>query len=234
MWWWMFSTKKLIIIHWVPKENDPTYKVPAWIQNSIEDRLLKNRESIPADHIVALVCHKPDKRTKWRKYFEKNSEKKQFDPLKANQIAPIIREKLWSLITWPQAALIAQLVGTNVWNVIHECEKLSLYASYHEVSSLTDKQINDVVYHQWEVNAFALLDNLFTDKEKSIAFISKLQAAQQDIFQTTWMLYRWLKIIIQITDCLENRSCHQDMTSACRVILGQPQTSDLWNLVSLI
>lgn len=203
MWWGMFSEKKLILIHWVPKENDPAYKIPAWIQNSVEEWLIKSRDSIPQDHIVALVCHKPDKRTKWWKFFEKNAEKKQFDPLKPNQIASKVSSLLWPLVKAPQASLIAQLVWTNMRNIVHECEKLSLYASYHQLSSLTDEVIKDIVYHQGDVNAFGLLDTLFTDKSKAIQTITDLQQSQQDIFQTTWMLYRGLKIIIQITDCLK-------------------------------
>ncbi len=203
MWWSMFTQKKLIIIHWVPKENDPAYKIPVWIQNTVEERLIKNRENIPQDHIIALVCHKPDKRTRWWKFFEKNSEKKLFNPIKWAQVSSLVKTQLWWLISSQQAWLIAELVWNNVRNIIHECEKLWLYASFHWLTSLTDKHINDVVYHQWEVNAFALLDTLFTDKEKTINFIAKMQANQPDIFQTTWMLYWGLKIIIQITDCLK-------------------------------
>lgn len=203
LWWGMFSAKKLVIIHWVPKENDTAYKIPTATQNSVEDRIIKNWETVDPEAIIVLVCHKPDKRTKWWKFFEKHSEVRKFDPLKPQQCKKKVASTLWSLINAEQSGMIVDLVWTNVRNLIHECEKLQFYAAYNNLQTVTNEQIASVVYHQWDTNAFALLDTLFTDKTQSLTILEKLQTAQQDIFQTTWMLYRWLKIVIQIIDCLK-------------------------------
>lgn len=203
MWWWMFVQKKLILIHWVPKKNDPTYKIPAWTQTAIETWLMWVWEQIPADHVVVLVCHKPDKRTKWWKYFEKNTTVKSFTPLKEKGATTLIQKQLWTLITASNAAHMVTLTGTSVRTIMHETEKLRLYASYHSISSLTKEHIDMVVFHQGEANAFGVLDTLLTDKTQCLTLLSELQQQQQDIFQTTWMLYWGLKIIIQMTDCLK-------------------------------
>lgn len=90
----MFVQKKLIIVHGVPKENDPAYKISASVQKSVEERLMSVWETIPADHVMVLVCHKPDKRTKGRKFFEKNTTVKSFAPLSDNKAGKRIESEL--------------------------------------------------------------------------------------------------------------------------------------------
>lgn len=197
----MFVQKKLVLIHGIPKENDPAYKVSASIQNKVEERLMAVWERLPADHVVVLVCHKPDKRTKWWKFFEKNSTVKEFIPLKPNGAEKLIQQQLGSLISSDNAAHMVSLTGTSTWTIMNETKKLRLYATYHNLNSLTKEHIDSVVFHQWETNAFAVLDTLLTDKNTCLWLLTDLQKQQQDIFQTTGMLYRWLKIIIQIIDC---------------------------------
>lgn len=201
MWGWMFSEKKLIIIHWVPKENDPTYKIPASTQQSVESWLTTNRDKIPGDHFVILVCHKPDKRTTWRKFFEKNAEIKKFEPLHEKAAIWFVLHALWKGFSENQASFIVWLIWTSKWNLVHEIEKIKSYMHFHWLTSISDEHIDQIVYHQGWSNAFELLDTLFSDKKKSLTLITTIQSQQQDIFLFTWMLYRWLKIMIQMVDC---------------------------------
>lgn len=161
----MFVQKKLIIIHGVPKENNPAYKVPASTQKKVEERLMDVWEQVPADHVVVLVCHKPDKRTKGRKFFEKSSTVKSFTPLKPKGAEKLIQQQLGTLISSELSAHMVSLTGTSTRTIMNETEKLRLYATYHNLNTLTKDQIDSVVFHQGETNAFAVLDTLLIDKK---------------------------------------------------------------------
>jgi len=60
----MFTTKKLIIISGIPKDNTPSNKASAKSSERLETALMKQWETIPEDSIVILLSYKPDKRTR--------------------------------------------------------------------------------------------------------------------------------------------------------------------------
>lgn len=87
-----------------------------------------------------------------------------------------------------------------MFNLANECEKLQLYASYHQLNHITDHHIQDIVYNQSQIDSFSILDNLFTDKKKALELITQAQQQNQDMFQFLGMLYRGLKLVIQMVD----------------------------------
>lgn len=203
LWWGMFATKKLIILRGIPKDSLYPYSSTAWL-SKVEDALISHRDQIPEDHVVILTCAKPDKRTKGWKFFQQHADLKEFKALKEKDLRDLVHKQLSNLISIDQASYIVQLVWLSTWNIMHECEKLTLYADYNWIERLTNKQIENVVYHQWEINAFGVLETLFTDKETTIKQIEQLKAQWQDIFQMLWMLYRGLKLLLQMIDCFEH------------------------------
>lgn len=88
------------------------------------------------------------------------------------------------------ANLIVSLVGNNLFNLANECEKLQIYAQYHHLQKLNAEHIQDIVYAQAEIDSFKILDNLFTNKKKTLELINDYQAQNTDIFQFLGMLYR--------------------------------------------
>lgn len=203
--WWMFATKKLIIIYGIPRDNLPINKALASTINPIEEALIDKRDQIPAESIVILVSYKPDKRTKSYKFFSKHAEIKTFTPLKGIQLTQFVSQQLGELIDHKQAGLIVSLVGNNLFNLTHECEKLELYAVYHQLKKLDADHIAQVVYAQAEIDSFKILDNLFTNKQKTLELITQYQEQNTDMFQFLWMLYRGLKMVIQIVDLHEQK-----------------------------
>lgn len=198
--WWMFSTKKLVIVYGIPKDGNSSNKTSAAKANPVEEYLLEHREQIPLDTILILVSYKPDKRTKAYKFFSKNAEVKAYAPLNAQQCEWFVKHKLGELISPSQTGLIVSSVGENLFNLANEAEKLIAYAAYNKISSYTDEQIHAIVYSQSEIDSFKILDNIFTNKEKALSLITQAQHQQQDTFQFLGMLYRGLKLVIQMVD----------------------------------
>jgi DNA polymerase III delta subunit len=199
----MFSTKKLVVIYGIPKDSTPSNKTSASISWPIETYLIEHRATIPADTIVILVSYKPDKRTKTYKFFSKNAQVKTYEPLKDKQLIWFIQHKLWNLIGTTEAEMIVSLVWWHLFNIANECEKLKMYADYHWLQKITNSHIHDIVFHQWEIDSFQILDNLFSNKEKALQLIEQAQQQHQDTFQFLWMLYRGLKLVIQMIDLHE-------------------------------
>lgn len=196
----MFATKKLIIIYGVPKDNYTPNKALASKISPIEEMLINKWEKIPAESVIILISYKPDKRTKAYKFFSKNAEVKTFTPLKWPQLSQFVQQQLWPLIDTSKANLIVSLVGNNLFNLAHECEKLQMYVQYHQLEKLDEKQIQEIVYAQAEIDSFKILDNLFTNKEKTLELITHYQEQNTDIFQFLGMLYRWLKMVLQMVN----------------------------------
>ncbi len=196
----MFTTKKLIIISWIPKDNTPSNKASAKSSERLEAALMKNWETLPEDSVVVLVSYKPDKRTKGYKFFANNSDVKEFKPLKEIELINFVKQRLGELVTSDIATLLVATVGTSLFHIANECDKLQIYAEYHKLKKLTPKDIESIVYAQSEINSFSILDNFFTNKKKTLELITKAQSQNQDMFQFLGMLYRWLKLVIQLVD----------------------------------
>ncbi len=200
---WFFSEKKCVFLHWIPKESSPTFPISTVVQQSVEWRLIDHLSKHRLDDMttLVLVCNKPDKRTKARKFFSAEAQLKEFKPPKAPQCAQFIKSKLKDIISTDQARYIVELVWNNLWNLHNETEKLSLYAAYHNLTTVTNQQIQDIVFHQWSINAFGLLDTIFTDPAASLKTIDQIKQQTSDIFQIHWMINRWMRITLQMIDC---------------------------------
>lgn len=200
----MFSAKKLIIIHNVPKDTDESRKTAAAQQTAVEEIVTKNRTHIPEDHVVILVCYKPDKRTKGRKFFEQNAEVKSFSAYNEKQRDEFAATQLWTLLSSWQRQFFLQLVWNNLRNIVHEAQKLTTYALFHKRTQLTDEEVRLIVFAQGEINGFIILDTLFTNPKATIEYLTNLQQQGEDMFQILGMLYRGTKLVLQIIDCYEH------------------------------
>ena len=198
--WWMFGQKTLCIIHGVPKDLDPTYWIPVWTQQWLQDRLMNNRDSLDNETCILLfVCRKPDKRTKGRKFFESRCTVKSFSTPSAKSTQAFLTERVWSLLSPDQLASLADRVQWDLRSAHHSAEKITAYAHFNTLSSLSDEQVQSILTWSKAADPFALIDALLTDKDRAYSLIDTLRTDWANEFQTLWMLYRWLKIIIQTT-----------------------------------
>jgi DNA polymerase III delta subunit len=114
-----------------------------------------------------------------------------------------VQQQLWSILTAAQQAELVTSCGDDLGHLSHECNKLHHYATYHQLTKFTEEQLNQVVWWKVSSNNFSLLDHLYTDWKKSISLITKAQQAGEDTFQFLGMLYRWVKITINIINLTE-------------------------------
>ena len=203
-----FATKSLVILKGVPTDKVATNKLKAEQVNTITEFLQKNRDTIWDDKVLILVSYTPDKRTKAYKFFSKHATLKTFSPPKESWCVSMIQQQLWSLITYPQAKLIQQYVGTDERNLLHECQKLTALAQHRSLTSLDDDTILDIITPHAITNNFALLDarlkNSGDDTSKTLKLIDDVHAQRWTSTEwpimTMWMLYRWFKGMLSVLD----------------------------------
>jgi DNA polymerase III delta subunit len=196
--WGMFASKKLVIIRGIPLDSTPHNKAKtADIERclSLLEAFLATNDS---ETIVVCISYKPDKRTKPYKRFVSNAQLKEFPLLDEKQQVAYVQQQLGTLLTSGQQAELVTSCGDDLGHLSHECDKLRHYAAYHQLSSFTDAQLDRIVRWSISSNNFTLLDHLYTDTKKSIWLITTAQQAGEDSFKFLGMLYRGLKITINI------------------------------------
>lgn len=196
-WGGMFSDKRLIVIRWIPKDTHPDNKPKSAAAEKVESFFIDSLDRIPEEHVVVLVSYKPDRRTKSRKYFSEHTEVKTFAPLSEKELTKYIWEYLtmkWGLHI--DISYFLAKTGENLMHIIHECDKLIRYAQYNKLTQLSNEQLDLLVVCQTEVEAFGLLDTLFTDTKRTLQTLTEMEDQNEDSFKTLWLLYRWLKLVL--------------------------------------
>lgn len=197
--WWLFVTRKLLFIWWLPKDTDSDNKINESKYKIIEDKILEKFEQIPDDVVVVFVSFTPDKRTKAYKFISINSNLKVFDKLSEKDQRKFAKDILWDLISDTDLDYFFTKIWSNVFSINNESIKLKIYAEYNKIK-VSKQVIDDVVFNQSDVNTFDILDKMFFDKKATISLIEWVQKNWWDNFQFLWMLYWWLKAVIQIMD----------------------------------
>lgn len=197
----LFVTKKMIVVYGVPSDGESSNKISGDAGLAFGEELIAKQGQISADTLLILISYKPDKRTKFYKYLETNATVKLFEPLKPIGLKNFVREHT-SWLTWTEDVLEYFLakVGSDLYHILHECEKLVLFCQLHGEKTVTFSTIDRINFGFVESNSFAFFDLLFTDKKKCLEVI---QAAQDEwvhwnLFAGT--LYWWLKLWIFVLD----------------------------------
>lgn len=201
LWWGFFSQKSLVIVYWIPK--DWYYGNESYQNDSIEHFLIKHFDELPNDNILILVSFKPDKRTKWYKFFSKQANLKTFSPLDTPALLNLIKEKTEGKIKTWDIKHILESVWENASNLTQECSKLVSYAQYHKKDVLTQEDIDNIIVTHTQSDNFKVIDWLVSDPKKALEYIEKAQEQHTNIFELMWMMFRWLKLLIWITHQLE-------------------------------
>lgn len=201
--WWFFATKKLIIIHGIPKDSISSYTLPASVSNKLSPWLQKHREQIPDEHVVVLVSRKPDKRTSDFKLFSKLCETKEFKLQTTIQRLAYAKHALWSLLTPEQYEFVVHSAWPTMGVLQFDLQKIQLTMERNDSKTITDEILSLLVSNNGDDNAFALLDLIVKDPTQAIAYLDLLQDQWGDPFQTLGMLYWWVKILIGMIDSWE-------------------------------
>lgn len=173
----MFVTQKLIIIKHIPI--DAFQKIPVKQVEIFTDSFIKNQTHIPSDVIIVFISYKPDKRTKFYKFIEKNAtEHKEFPLKKPNDAAykTFVKQQTPSL-QWDAETIEYMLahVGSDFYRLESELSKLSLRAEIHSITTIKKDHIDMVVYGAGTLGAYELFDYIFVQKNSSLKIIDKMR-----------------------------------------------------------
>lgn len=200
--WWLFVSKKLIIIFGIPKDTDSENKINEAKYTEFENKFMNSVENLSEDVILCFVSFTPDKRLKLYKFLAENVSIKTYDKLKEAELKLFIKQKLGDLI-WPdELQYFIELVWDDLFFVSNEINKLFFYCK-EKNTKITKKVIDQIVYPKAIVNSFAILDSMFFDKKKTLDLLQTIQDTWWDHFQFLGMLYWWLRAVIQIIDLAE-------------------------------
>ena len=198
----LFVTKKMIIIQGIPYEG--TMKPSAEQQVQIEkfaDDLMAKEGKIPDDSMLVFVSSKPDKRLRLYKFLERNATVKSFDQYKDSQLKDFVISQLPGLYIPNEVVEYMLLkVGADLYRLRFECEKLKVRCEVKKMSKVDQVMVDKVTFWQVEINAFTLLDALFTDRKNAIQIIDKIQDDGEDWNAFAGMLYWSLKLSIFVVD----------------------------------
>lgn len=200
-WWGLFTTKKLIIVSWIPTDTTTDNKISLEKSESFILDFIKKEGKIPEESLLVFVSYKPDKRAKLSKFLEANTEVKVFWRMRAPQLKKYIGEELSPYTITPEAMEKFLLkVGDDMYRVINEIEKLKWRCGEKHIQKVDEAMIDLVTFWFTETNAFWFLEHLFSNPKKAIAVIDWLYEWWANWNEAAWPIYRWLKQSILVED----------------------------------
>ncbi len=198
----LFVTKKMVILSGIPYEwtAKPTKELQDQVEKFMDDLIAKEGK-IPEETLLVFVSNKPDKRTRFYKFLERNAVVKEFKQYKEHELKDFVISQLPGIyIPSEVVEYLLIKVWTDLYRLRFECEKLKIRCEEKKVTQITQALVDKIVFGQVETNAFTLLDNLLSNKEKSITIIDKIQEDGEDWNVFAGMLYWSLKLSLFLVD----------------------------------
>ena len=198
----LFTTKKLILVNGLPL--DATTKL--WEDKAEQlqtfiDGFIKAEGKVPEDSLLVFISSTPDKRLRLYKFLEKNASVKGFTQLKPNDLEKFVKEELIDcIIDHATIQYFLTKVGSDLYRLWFECDKLNTRTKIKQQKKIDETMIDLIVFGQVEVDSFALLDALFTNKIQAIKILEKIQDSWSDWNQFLGMLYRAMRFYIFMID----------------------------------
>ena len=187
------AEKRLVIIknYMAQSSNDDQQKTAALLENLPE-------------HCVLLFIErqKPDARTTLYKRLNTIGQLKEFKALDPSELVQWIATespKKGLNIKSQQAQTIANLVGSDLWQLDQELEKLAIYS---QTEPLTEQVTENLISPNLSSSIFKLTDAVASKRLKNaIEILSTLITSGEDLFQIFYMIARQFRLLIQIKAC---------------------------------
>lgn len=204
---WLFSSKKMIIVKWLPLDTHEWNKITAEESQSFIDYFKKHWWKIPDDTILIFVSYKPDGRSAFLKLLNEiipPTNIKTFDKLKWVALKWFIRQQLWKIqIHELDIEYLLIKIWDDLYRIIYECEKLIIRCQIKNLPTIDHEIIDHVCFGMVESNTFAFFDNLFTDKSQTLLLLDKIRDDGINRNQFAGTLYRGLKVFLFLLDLNE-------------------------------
>ncbi len=200
---WLFTTKKLILVHWLPL--DALTKLDETNAEQLQifvDALIKAEGKIPDDSLLVFISPFPDKRLRLFKFLEKYATVKEFIKPKNNDfLEEFVRQQLSDcIIDRPTVHYLLMKVWTDLYRLRFECDKLKTRCEIKHQKTIDEHMIDHVVFGQVETDSFSLLNTMFSDKHKAISILETIHGGWSDQNQFAGMLYRAMKLYLFMLD----------------------------------
>lgn len=161
-------------------------------------------ENVP-DHCVVVFIErsKADQRTLLFKKLKKHGQIMDFFPPDEYHLINWITEetrKKGGIISSQTAGYLAQTVGTNLWQMNQEIEKLIINADGREISK---KDVDELTSPNIETTIFILTDNLGLKKRRaSLQSLKKLIDSGANLIPSIFTIASHFRTLIQVKECL--------------------------------
>lgn len=202
--WWLFTSKKMLIIKWLPLDTYESNKINSDKTQWFIDYFKKNSYQIPDDTILIFISYKPDWRSAFLKSLKENipsSNTKTFESLKWIQLKSFVREQLNSIkIHELDIEYFLIKIWEDLYRITYEIQKLILRCQIKNIDTIDHQTIDKVCFGMVESNTFEFFDKLFDDKEKILSLLDKIRNDWINWNHFAWTLYWWLKVYIFIID----------------------------------
>jgi DNA polymerase-3 subunit delta len=221
------SDKKLIIVRDFFEASDKD------TQQKISDEL----DSLPDHNVLVFIeRNKPDARTSLYKKMVKLGQTKIFPEFEPYDLIQWIKKELeqknkaggnlsaqtaqnHSGIKTPplgntELNLLAASVGSNLWQMSHELEKLILFSHGRQITS---QDIESLISPNLVSSIFKLTDAIAIKNTKNAFYIlNTLLQNGEDIFQIFYMIARQFRILLQIKACLNQNMTNQKIITVLK------------------
>lgn len=166
--------------------------------------LAEKLEEVPDSTVLIFYeIGKPDKRLTLFKHLQKIATIHEFQPLKGTALSQwIINEaaKKGGRISILTASYLAEHVGSNLWQLSHEIEKLSLYCEKREIQK---PDIDLLTRTSADISIFKLTDQIGRRQTKeALKTLHGLLENGNELPYIFAMIARQFRLLIQIKDLL--------------------------------
>ncbi len=214
---WLFTSKKMIVVKWLPLDTNEWNKITIETAQSFIDYFKRNWWKIPEDTILIFVSYKPDGRSAFLKLLNEiipPTNIKTFDKLKGPNLKSFIRQQFWKIqIHELDIEYLLIKVWDDLYRLVYECEKLITRCQIKNIPTIDHEIIDHVCFGMVESNTFAFFDNLFTDKAKTLSLLDKIRDDWVNRNQFAGTLYRGLRVYLFLLDLYD-----QWMTDSKQII----------------
>lgn len=179
--WGLFVSHKLIIIRDLPLSGSRISKGLSTKIDLFTEFFIESDAIIPPSHIIVFASNKPDKRTRFFKFLKEKANIKEFKPLRESELKSFIKKDLeWFIYDANFLDAFLLKVGGNLTRVSSELNKLKFYAISQNTKNLNLEMLEKVVFGDVQADSYAFYDLLFSNKDKTIEYIDKMESQGVD------------------------------------------------------
>lgn len=195
----LFFQRRLVIVYWIPKDSSQENALIEDYYKPVEQKIIESIDNIGEETVLVLVSYSPDKRTKWYKKLAEKATLKTYTKLKSPQVKKQVTQFFDDKISDSVADYFVKTVWNDLFLLYNEASKVIDYANFHNTT--IDKNVVDkVCFSNSEINAFDFLDNMLSNKQKSIKILDDLRKNNSDKLQFMGLLFWGLKSLLNIED----------------------------------